>query len=236
MSATRPLNTHPPARRLHGGTAYGLCRFVWVAGLSMVYAVLPGAALADDDVVAKRMSIERVAGQLTLTFDATEFGSGTLLRKLKTGLPQDIVVRAYAYRERTDKPLSITVQTCRVIYDLWGGTYHVDLKRPDRASEVELRSPREVIRACLYLTKLPFEREPLEQLRGTRVYCAVLVELNPISQDTVERIRRWLSGPSSGGQLRGDAFFGSFVSIFVSRDIGTAERTAAYRSQAWTVP
>ena len=63
----------------------------------------------------------------------------------------------------------------------------------------------------------------------------MIVELNPMSQDTVQRIRRWLAQPN-GNQLDGNAFFGSFVSIFVTRKMGNAEKTLTFRSELFSVP
>jgi hypothetical protein len=71
--------------------------------------------------------------------------------------------------------------------------------------------------------------------RGARVYFAVLVEFNPLSPDTVRRIRRWLAD-SGGGPVHNDAFFGSFVSLFVNRRIGSAERAISFQSQPVRVP
>ena len=218
--------------------ARGTCAWVrlfWCFGL----VLLTSSAAAEKPkpkLVDKVMSIERTGDSLSLTFDATEFGSAEVARKLNSGLPQTFVVEAYAYRERDGELLAGAAQTCRVVYDLWEGTYRVRLQRVGKRKSLELRTPEEVLRTCLRINRLPFERAALAEARGTRVYCAVLVEFNPISQATLERIRRWLSRPSSAGAMRGDAFFGSFVSIFVGRDIGRAERSAAYRSQPWTVP
>jgi hypothetical protein len=50
----------------------------------------------------------------------------------------------------------------------------------------------------------------------------------------VEQMRRWVSRPAgSTGIGPGDALFGSFVGLFV-RQIGTADRTLRFRTQAIT--
>ncbi|HMI92954.1 MAG TPA: hypothetical protein VK509_16375, partial [Polyangiales bacterium] len=98
---------------------------------------------------------------------------------------------------------------------------------PDRAA---------VMNACLDVRAMALgDATAFGKYRGRSIYFAAIIELNPVSPDTVQRIRRWLS-KSNGSQLRGDAFFGSFVSIFVSRRMGSAEHTLAFRSATYSVP
>ncbi|MCA9586650.1 MAG: hypothetical protein KC657_14945, partial [Myxococcales bacterium] len=60
----------------------------------------------------------------------------------------------------------------------------------------------------------------------------VIVEVNPVSPKTLEQMRKWVSRPAgSTGIGPGDALFGSFVGLFV-RQIGNADRTLRFRSQA----
>jgi hypothetical protein len=62
----------------------------------------------------------------------------------------------------------------------------------------------------------------------------VIVEVNPVNAQMVEQMRRWVSRPAgSTGIGPGDALFGSFVGLFV-RQIGTADRTLRFRTQAIT--
>lgn len=204
-------------------------------------ALWPSVVLAEEpaaraNVVDKVMQIERQDQTFSLTFDATEFGDEEMETKLRSGLPQDLIVRAFVYPVRGGTPLAVTVQSCHVVYDLWQAVFRVDVEGPTKTRNLEFGTPGQVLQTCLRLDHLRFGGDELQRARGERVYCAVLIELNPISQATLERIRRWLSRPSSGGPLRGDAFFGSFVSIFVGRDIGRAERSGAFRSQSWVVP
>ena len=93
-----------------------------------------------------------------------------------------------------------------------------------------------MVQSCLNVRVMSLGDAPtFARYRGKRIYFGAIVELNPLSPDTVQRIRRWLS-KSGAGQLRGDAFFGSFVSIFVSRQLGSAEHALAFRSSTYVVP
>jgi hypothetical protein len=56
-----------------------------------------------------------------------------------------------------------------------------------------------------------------------------------MSRDAVQRIRRWLARPA-GNELNGSAFFGTFVSIFVGRKLGAADKALTFRTVASKVP
>ena len=66
-------------------------------------------------------------------------------------------------------------------------------------------------------------------------YVGCAVEVNPVSPDMLERIKRWVSRPSgTGATAPGDALFGSFVGLFVAR-IGAADRQISFRSQPFSL-
>jgi hypothetical protein len=67
-------------------------------------------------------------------------------------------------------------------------------------------------------------------------YLAMRVDLNPVSQETLTEVRRWLSQGTGGGLDRGGVFFGSFVSVFVNPKIADADRVLRIRSQPFFRP
>ncbi len=157
-------------------------------------------------------------------------------QKLQSGLPQTLITRIYAYTERGKDPLAVGVLSCRIVYDLWENTYRIERQTESQDKTWTVKNLDAVGRLCLELDHWPLgEPKSFERVTGQRLYFAAVVELNPLSQDTVARIRRWLARPS-GGQIEGNAFFGSFVSIFVSRKLGAAEKTLSLRSDLVTAP
>ena len=79
-------------------------------------------------------------------------------------------------------------------------------------------------------------RESFAGAPGGSYFVTAMIEVNPISQEMLERIRRWVSRPpGSSNATPGDSLFGSFVGLFVAR-IGQAERTLAFRTQSVVVP
>jgi hypothetical protein len=194
------------------------------------------AALAQASIPIRNMLVKWSGQMPLLSFSAEDFVTERVASKLDSGLPQRIVTRVYAYPERDETPISVSAQSCRVVFDLWEGVYRVQQQTTSTDRTLTLPDRQAVVRTCLDVKAMALgEAAAFQPRRGRKIYFAAIVELNPLSPDTVQRIRRWLSKTGSG-QLRGDAFFGSFVSIFVSRRLGTAEHTLSFRSGTFSVP
>ena len=188
-------------------------------------------------VIPVRPMLVKWSGSVPLlSFSVRDFADRSVLRKLKSGLPQQITTMVYAYPAQGKVPITVSALSCRVVYDLWEGSYHVQVQTETTDKTKVLRDVAAVMDACLNVQKLALgQRKNFGKYRGKRVYFAAIVELNPMSPATLQRIRRWLSR-SGGDQLKGDAFFGSVVSIFVSRRLGSAEKTFRFRTRTFLVP
>lgn len=209
-----------------------------LAGILMLGCVGSASLARSQDIAnvqVRPISVRWHEGAPLLNFSVRDFISKEVKKKLESGLPQRIVTRVYAYPERGDRPIAITAASCRVVYDIWEGVYRVEEQTPaiDRARTA--RDATDALATCLEPKTLSLgDAGAFGKQAGKHVYFGVIIELNPLSADTVQRIRRWLS--QAGGELGGDAFFGSFVSIFVSRQLGAAERAFSFRSALHTVP
>jgi hypothetical protein len=171
-----------------------------------------------------------------VSFSVRDLVDNEVVKKLQSGLPQTITTRIYTYAERNREPLTIAALSCRVVYDLWEGIYRIERQTETTDKTLTSRSLDGVVTQCLIFQNYPVgDAKLLERMRGGQVYFAVVSELNPLSPDAVQRIRRWLARPS-GSELNGNAFFGSFVSIFVGRKLGEAEKILSFRSSAHAVP
>ena len=211
--------------------------------MSKLYAALLGAVLlqsvpaaADGQVPIRPTSVSWARGVPHVSFSALDFATKSVAEKLGSGLPQRIVTRVYAYPEGGEQPIAVAALSCRVVYDLWEGVYRVEEQTEAHDRSRTIGELSGVLHGCLDVRSVGVgSAELFARFRGRRIYFAVIIELNPLSPDVVQRIRRWLSKAGSG-QLRGDAFFGSFVSIFVSRRMGSAERSSSFRSVSTIVP
>jgi hypothetical protein len=203
----------------------GLC-----ASLSVRVAAQAHASVPTRNVVVTWKEVPK------LSYSARDFLDAAVRSKLQSGLPQTLVTRLYAYSEHAREPLAVGALSCRVAYDLWEGVYRVERQTERSDRTVNVKTIEAVAQQCLEAQEFALgEATSYAGERGAPVYFAIAIELNPLSQDTVQRIRRWLARPS-GGELDGNAFFGSFVSIFVGRKLGSAEKTLTFRSERCVVP
>lgn len=203
--------------------------------------VCPSAALADDP--PKQEDLPRRSANFAL--DKQDKG-GQLLRasfsfrdvvdkgvsdKLASGLPTVIAMRAYVLREGESNPVALAVRTCRVVYDLWDEVYRLRISGPGGERDTAALNLDGVLRQCAEVRDLPVVERSLLGADKAH-FLGVIVEVNPVSPQMLEQMRRWVSRPAgSTGIGPGDALFGSFVGLFV-RQIGSADRTLRFRTQS----
>lgn len=206
--------------------------FLFVAVSTLLLTL---SAVAQRDVPERKVGVHFRDGRAYLWFSARDLVSDRSAAKLSSGLPQTVQLRLYAYRERRREPISFAARSCRITYDLWQEQYRVELMDKDAQSRFATSDLSVVRERCLSFRD--YEVGTPEELAGVgdrRMQFAVLAELNPMSEETARSIRRWLAQPA-GRHNDGTAFFGSFVSLFVSPDVGQAERVVRFRSQ-WVRP
>ncbi|MBX7190801.1 MAG: hypothetical protein K1X94_02020 [Sandaracinaceae bacterium] len=214
-----------------------LLRSLALALGAVILAWLAQGSSAHAQLAERRVGARFVDGVPRLDVSVADFASDPeTRRKLTSGLPQTLQFRAYAYTTGRDEPVAVAARSCRVVYDLWEERFRVQLASESGDRTISLGTIDEVVSHCLVAERLPVGRaSDWAAIRGRRAYFAVAVELNPLTPDTVQRIRRWLARPQRGA-VDSDSFFGSFVSLFVNRGIGAAERSLRFRSQDVEVP
>ena len=207
-----------------------------LAWLTCQLAHLPLAAAEERSEIPVRAMNVTFREVPVLSFSERDFVDPEVVKKLQSGLPQTLITRMYVYHERDRDPLALAALSCRVVYDLWEGVYRIERQTESSDRTLSVRSLDGVIAQCLSVQSQPIGTpQVMASARGGHVYFAVVTELNPLSQDAVQRIRRWLARPT-GSELNGNAFFGAFVSIFVSRKLGAADKVLSFRSVPFGVP
>jgi hypothetical protein len=207
----------------------------WLAAVAVTVAFFASTTASAQDIRTRRIGVAWDNGVPRVSFNYRDLLTESKLEKLESGLPQTITLRVYAYAENRAEPLAVGGRTCRVVFDLWEEVYRVQIASADGDRVVRVRTREAVLERCLLVRREPIGRSrDYSSVRGRSIYFAALAELNPISPETVQNIRRWLARP--GGHVEGNAFFGSFVSLFVNRRIGDAERTVRFRSPNARVP
>jgi hypothetical protein len=195
------------------------------------------AQSTSSDVSIRKLGVNWKDETPYLSFSARDFFNSNLNKQLQSGLPQTIVTTLTGYSENSQTPVVVSIRSCRIIYDLWEEIYRVQIKTENRTTHQSIGSLETVQRVCLvFLNEKIGQPELYRPLKKKFITFAVTVELNAISDKTIESIRRWLAHSEEGSKLTGGAFFGSFVSVFVNRRIGSAERTLRFRSPLYLVP
>jgi hypothetical protein len=195
------------------------------------------AQSTSSDASLRKLGVYWKDGTPYVSFSARDFFNNKLNKQLQSGLPQTIVTTLTGYSENSQTPVVVSIRSCRIVYDLWEEIYRVQIKTENRTTFQSIGSLETVQRVCLvFLNEKIGQPEHYRRLKNKSITFAVTVELNAISDKTIESIRRWLAHSEEGSKLTGGAFFGSFVSIFVNRRIGSAERTLRLRSPLYPVP
>jgi hypothetical protein len=151
-----------------------------------------------------------------------------LVKKLSSGLPMVVAMRAYLYREGDVAPIALATRVCRVVYDLWDEVYRIHLSEPERERDQAVVLDG-VFRVCTEARDLPIVRRSL-LVPDDSYFLAVIVDVNPVSPEIVDQIRRWMSRPTGKTTIGpSDALFGNFVQLF-ARQIATSDLTRPFRT------
>lgn len=194
-------------------------------------------ALAQDEgaVSQRRVGVSWEGGVPRLHFSAADFADRHAREALEGGLQHTLVMRLYAFGA-DGQPIAVEARSCRVVYHIWERYYRVEVRsRQGDVTEIHASLPA-VLDRCLVVDHVPIGTPHDWAGRTGSVYFGALLELDPLSPDEIQRLRRWLAQPAAGGRVGGEAFLGSFVSLFVNQRIGSADRTLRFRSQTVAVP
>jgi hypothetical protein len=198
-----------------------------VAALCLVLLLVPGGAQAQapKDSVLRPAQMEWDLDEKLLYFNMNfrDVLDGSLRAKLSRGLPTTIVLTAAIYRVGLNDPVSTATQTCKVTWHVWEEAFRVELLRPG-ASQVRWTTTLEgVLRRCAEARRLL--AGDASQIRpDERHFAAGKLQVNPVSQEVLQKLRRWVMRPSSTGTAApGDALFSTFTGLFLQR-VGDAER------------
>jgi hypothetical protein len=170
---------------------------------------------------------------LNASFSFRDVIDKAMAEKLASGLPTVIAMRAYVLREGEANPVALAVRTCRVTFDLWEEVYRLKVSGPGGEKDTAALNLDGVLRQCADARDLPVAERSL-LTTGKPHFLGVIVEVNPVSPQMLEQMRKWVSRPAgSTGIGPTDALFGSFVGLFV-KQMGTADRTLRFRTQSVT--
>lgn len=144
-------------------------------------------------------------------------------KELRRGLPTTIVLTGTIYSAGVKKPLSTTAQTCKITWQVWEEAYRIEVIRPGRSRAEWTTTVEGVLRRCAEVRRL-LAGNSSQVPFGAALYMHAKVQVDPVSKDMLQKIKRWVSRPTGTATAApGDALFSTFTGLFLQR-IGDAER------------
>jgi len=179
------------------------------------------------------IALEKKIAVMTVSYrDAVD---AAISKKLLSGLPTTIAMRGYVFKESGGDPVALTAKSCKIVYDLWDEVFRVTVTQAGGQTTTVAVNVEGVLRNCAEVKKIPvIERSSMKD--GSKYFVAMLVEVNPVSADMLDRIKRWVTRPNGSTSISSsDSLFGSFVGLFVTR-IQSADKRLQFRTQAFLPP
>ena len=208
-----------------------------VVVLVSALAVAASSARAADPAPPREVGFATKNGRLTVSVGLQDLFGEAERQRLKSGFATRVLIRAALEEVSTGDPVAVTVQRAEIVYDIWDEKYGV---RTSDGLGVERRAVAPTADEAIWRAAVLIEVPVIEAARlrpGAAYVLAVRGDLNPISEDLLIEVRRWLVQPARGQRRlgAGDSFFGSFVSIFVNPRIEDSERQVRFVSQPFVL-
>jgi hypothetical protein len=182
--------------------------------------------------------IARKADKLVVSVGLQDLFGPRDVERLLSGFSTRVLIRVALLRDGGSEPIVQSMRPAEIVYDLWDEKLRVRFStdKPGVAETQVVATPKAAVDLATSLVAFPLiEIGKLEP--GGSYHLSLRADLNPISEELVSNMRRWLSHPSGRGRSgSGDSFFGSFVSVFVNPRIDDSERLLQVVSQSFGPP
>lgn len=204
----------------------------WILGL--VALLVAGAATAAPPV--RLTGVGRKADKLVVSVGLQDLFGARDMERLLSGFSTRVLIRVALVRDDQNESVAQAVRISEIVYDLWDEKLRVRVsnEKPGRAEAHEASTPKAAVDIATSL--VDFAIADVGKLDPNALYHVSLrADLNPISDELVTNVRRWLSRPGSRAGS-GETFFGSFVSVFVNPRVEDSERMLGLISQPFQIP
>jgi hypothetical protein len=212
-------------------------RLAAVLLLTLALGLAPESARAEAPMVRKT-GVARKADKLVISVGLQDLFTERDLDRLLSGFSTRVLIRVALFREDGGPPVAQVMRLAEIVYDLWDEKLRVRVSsdRPDKPETMVVATPQAAVEAATALVEFPVTDD--RKLDADVAYhLGLRADLNPISEELVTNVRRWLSRPSGHSRAgSGDNFFGSFVSVFVNPRVDDSERVLQVQSQTFTLP
>jgi hypothetical protein len=200
-----------------------------------LFALLGAGQVQAAPTAVRTVGIARTADRLLVSVGLQDLFGPRDVERLLSGFSTRVLIRVALMREGGDEPVAQTMRLAEIVYDLWDEKLRVRIStgKPGVAETHVVATPKAAVDVATSLVAFPVtEIGRLEP--GATYHLSLRADLNPISEELVSNVRRWLSRPSGRGRAgSGDSFFGSFVSVFVNPRVDDSERLLQVLSQTF---
>lgn len=209
-----------------------VCRALWCGALSLATLLGLPRALAQEERPPPKPFPVQIQGELYLAnvhlgrlFDAA------LREKLGSGLTTRIVIRTQVLDLEGNTVRALGVSEYRILYRVWEEDYIVRHWSALGERSFKLRHYEDVMRRVSRQRSLPLATRA-DLPAGGRYQAVVEVEVDPVSEELLTRVREYLSNPgghrAEGG---GRGLFGNLARIFFDPRGGSGGAVLELRSE-----
>jgi hypothetical protein len=201
------------------------------AAAALLLLVLVQALALADDRPPRRVGLHRKDGWLACSVGLQDLIWPTDHERLRSGFVNRVVIRAELYRDGARQPTAIADRSADILYDLWDERFRVQVVDRDGLRKYTADTVQEAVLLATVLHR--FAVTELARLAPGVIYrLRFRADLNPLSEDLVQEVRRWLvRAPGQGRPAASDSVFGSVVNIFVNPHIEESDRQITFWSQ-----
>lgn len=197
--------------------------------MGWVLALAAATATAWAQTAAFRVRLQR--GLYVATLDLSPVFTQALREKIDSGLTTRIVIRASVLDVETAAVRALSVVEYSILYRVWEEDYIVRRWNALGETTTKLRRYGDVVGRVSRQRRLPLA-DARDLVPGRKYQAVVVVEVDPISQELLERVREYIANP--GGHRReggGRGLFGNLARIFFNPESGAGPGAVEMRSE-----
>ncbi len=145
--------------------------------------------------------VEVRGGRLVASFDLAPAFPASLRKQLSNGLRNVVALHVSLVPDGGAEPALVEAREIEVLYDVWEEKYRVVVREPGQPRGRRLEfAAWEPLRAFLAEPR-EFDLAPVAAVSGRTWVVVARVEVNPVSQELLDRTRELIANPAAGSRL-----------------------------------
>ena len=179
------------------------------------------------------VSLQKGSRQVNASLDVTSAFTEQFRKRLNGGI-LSIVEIQMKLLDADNAEVASTSRRCDLRLDIWDDVLLLRIQDPERIQRKRFIVVDDGLKACGLIDRILLaDGALLTQPSGYRLYVAV--NLNPVSEDLLERSREFSSNPKGGGAGRAPSLLGGVAKLFHGDSTAGGE-TFYFRSQMLVRP